>query len=285
MSPENTHAPSVHFPNDAHPDVAAAECRLALLRNWCSGSAATAIAMGGLLPFAVAWHLRYLAAVAASIIFAAILAVGTHVARRQRLATLALSPELVQMEEVAAERRRLQSARTRRTLAAALRRTADPIQSAGRFDPCPVLVDRVAPIRDEILKIANDLEQTQTPDPACIALIRELLTNGSSPLYNPNLPADSLYTNVARARAGIAGQTLADAPRRQRTTASGKQARDVPHSASLGIDRRAPTRGRLPERQNATGSRTQRCPTAPQLTNKMPTRLEIDEDGGDARWE
>jgi hypothetical protein len=206
MSRQDTPASSVHFPNDAHPDVAAAEQRLALLRDWRSGSAATAIVMGGLLPFAVAWHVHYLGAVAASMIFAVILAVGTHITCRQRLARMALSPKLIQLPDVAAERRRLQSARTRRTLAAGLRRSAAAIQPRCRFDPCPVLVDRVAPIRDDLLELADDLEETQTPDPACVALIRELLTNGSSPLYNPNLPAEDLYTNVARARAGIAAE-------------------------------------------------------------------------------
>lgn len=206
MSRQDAPAPSVHFPNDSHLDVAATEHRLALLRNWCSGSTATAIVMGGLLPFAVAWHVRYLGPVAASALFAAILAIGTHITCRQRLARMALSPELIQLPDVAAERRRLQSARTRRTLATGLRRTAAAIQPPSRFDPCPVLVDRVAPIRDELLELADDLEETQTPDPAYVALIRELLTNGSSPLYNPNLPADDLYTNVARARAGIAAE-------------------------------------------------------------------------------
>jgi hypothetical protein len=208
MSRQNTRAPSVHFPNDAHLDVAAAGQRLALLRNWRSGSAATAIVMGGLLPFAVAWHVRYLGAVAASMIFAAILATGTHITCRRRLATMALLPELVGLADVAAERRRLESARTRRTLAAGLRRTAAAIQPPCRFDPCPVLVDRVAPIRDELLELADDLEETPTPDPACIALIRELLTDGYSPLYNTNLPADDLYTDVARARAGISAEAM-----------------------------------------------------------------------------
>jgi hypothetical protein len=206
MSRHNIPAPGLHFPNDAHPDVAAAEQRLALVRNWRSGSAATAIVMGGLLPLAVAWHVRYLAAVAASMTFAAILAIGTHITCRRDLARMALSTELVGLADVAEEGRRLQSARTRRSLAAGLRRTADPIQPPRRFDPCPVLIDRIAPIQDELLKLADDLEGTQTPDPACIALIRELLTNGSSPLYNPDLPVQDLYTRVATARAGIAAE-------------------------------------------------------------------------------
>jgi hypothetical protein len=203
MSLRNTQPASVHFPNDAHPDVAAAEHRLALLDNWRSGSAATAIVMGGLVPFAMAWHARYLAAVAASMIFAAILGISTHVARRRLLATMALSPELVQLPDLAAERRRLQSPRTRRTLAAGLRRTADPIQSHCRFDPCPVLVDRVAPLRDELVKLAIDLEETQTPDLACVALIRELLTDGSSPLYNPNIHVSELRATLDHVRARL----------------------------------------------------------------------------------
>jgi hypothetical protein len=104
---------------------------------------------------------------------------------------------------------RLQSSRTRRALAAGLRRTADPIQPPRRFDPCPVLADRAAAVRDQLLELANALEQTTTPDPACVALIRELLTNGTSPLYNPNLPARDLQTTLTRARAGITAQPAA----------------------------------------------------------------------------
>jgi uncharacterized membrane protein len=116
---------------------------------------------------------------------------------------MALSPEPVQLPDLAAERRRLQSPRTRRALAEGLRRTADPIQPPRRLDPCPILADRVAPIRGELLELANALEQTRTPDPATIALLRELLTNGTSPLYNPKLHADDLHDALARARARI----------------------------------------------------------------------------------
>jgi hypothetical protein len=206
MPPDNAQAPHVRFPSRPAHDRDAAERRLALLTNWRIGALATAIVMVGLLPFAIAWRVSYLIAIAASISFAAILATGAHIARRWRLATMALSPELVQLADVAAERQRLQSTHTRRALAAGLRRTADPIQPPRRFDPCPVLVDRVAPIRDELLELANDLEQTQTPDPACVALLRELLTDGTSPLYNPNLPASNLHTTLTRARAGITTQ-------------------------------------------------------------------------------
>jgi hypothetical protein len=207
MPPDHAQAPIAQFPSPTGSDPETAQRRLALLTNWRSGVFATATVMAGLLPLAIAWRDSYVIAISTSIIFAGIVAIGTHVARRRRLQAMALWPELFRLPDLAVERRRLQSARTRRALGAGLRRTAQPIQSPGRFDPCPVLVDRVAPIRNELLKLANDLEQTQTPNPACVALIRELLTNGSSPLYNRNLPAADLYRNLASARAGITAQS------------------------------------------------------------------------------
>ena len=182
---------------------------LALLTNWRTGSAAAAIVMAGLLPLAIASRDSYTIAIAASAILAATLAAGCHLARQRRLSRLAVSPNLAQLPDLAATRRRLQSPRTRRALAAGLRRTADPIQPPRRFDPCPVLADRAQAVRGQLLELATALEQTTTPDPACVALIRELLTNGTSPLYNPNLPARDLQTTLTRARAGITAQPAA----------------------------------------------------------------------------
>ncbi len=70
--------------------------------------------MTALLPFAIAWRVSYLIAIAASIVLAAILATSTHVARRRRVATMALSPKLVQLLDLEFERKWLQSARSRR---------------------------------------------------------------------------------------------------------------------------------------------------------------------------
>jgi hypothetical protein len=209
MLPDNALVPPIRFPSRTAPDRDTAERHLSLLTNWRIGALATAIVMAGVLPFAIAWRVSYLIAITASIIFAAILALSVHGARRRWLATMALSPELVRLADLAAERRRLQSTRTRRALAAGLRRTADPIQSPCRFDPCPVLADRAEAVRAELLELANALEQTPTPDPASVALLRELLTNGTSPLYNPNLPASDLHTTIARARTGITPQPTA----------------------------------------------------------------------------
>ena len=82
--------------------------------------------MAVLLPFAIAWRDSYLTTIAASIIIAAILTISFYIARRRSLATMALSPELIGLADLAAERQRLQSQRTRRALAAGLRRTRGP---------------------------------------------------------------------------------------------------------------------------------------------------------------
>jgi hypothetical protein len=104
------------------------------------------------------------------------------------------------------KRRRVVSARHRRALAHGLRRTAASTQPSTRFDVCPILLDRVAPLRPELLQIATALEQTHDPDPDSVALIHELLKDGCSPLYNPNVPAADLRVALRRARAGLAAQ-------------------------------------------------------------------------------
>jgi hypothetical protein len=161
--------------------------------------------MGGLLPLAVAWHV-YVIATAASMIGGVGIALGCHLARQHRLSTLVMFPEFAQLPDLAGKRKRLQSTRNRRALADGLRRTAAPTQPPRRFDCCPLLPDRIAPVRSELLKLADNLEQTEHPDPACVALIYELLRDGASPLYNPNLPAADIQRLLTRAGAGIAPQ-------------------------------------------------------------------------------
>jgi hypothetical protein len=190
MSPNTAGASRLHAAGQADLNMAGAQRSLALLANWRLGSLAAAIVTAGLLPFAIAWRVGYVVAIVASIIVAAILGIGCHLAHHGRLRRLAVSPDLADLPDLAATRHRLQGARTRRALAAGLRRTADPIQPPRRFDCCPILAERAAEVRDQLLELANALERTTTPDPVCVALIRELLTNGASPLYNPNLPAD-----------------------------------------------------------------------------------------------
>ena len=159
-----------------------------------------------MLPLAVAWHRSYAIAVAAALIGAVTLALWCHLSREHRLSRWAVFPELDTLPDLARKRKRLQSARTRHALAAGLRRTADPEQPPRRFDCCPVLPHRVAAVRTELLQLATDLEQQQPPDPSSVALIHELLTDATSPLYNPNRSADDLRDTLARAHARLTTQ-------------------------------------------------------------------------------
>jgi hypothetical protein len=104
------------------------------------------------------------------------------------------------------KRRRLVSARHCRALAHELRRTATPTRPPSRFDIAPVLCDRVAAVRDELLDVVTALERGHDPDPGCVALIHELLRDGASPLYKPSVPAADLHAALRRAHAGLAAQ-------------------------------------------------------------------------------
>jgi hypothetical protein len=206
MATQDTYSERANVPAQTPPERHIVQSGLDLLGNWRAGAAATAIVMAALLPFAVAWHVTCLVAIAVSLAGAATLAVGCHVARERRLTTLAIFAEFAHLPELASNRKRLLSVRNRRALARGLRRTAAPTQPPRRFDCCPVLPDRVAPVRRELLEIADTLQRTRDPDPQCVALIRELLTNGCSPLYNANTPTADLHNTLTRVRAGLAAQ-------------------------------------------------------------------------------
>jgi hypothetical protein len=202
-APKHTH-PTPKIPATQEPSAfRAAQNGLATLSNWREGSVATAVVMAALLPLAALWHLSSLITIAASFIGAATFATACHIAREHRLATLALLPEFVQLPDLATTRKRLLRARNRRALAAGLRRTAAVTQPPRRFDCCPLLPDRVAAVRLELLELANALEQSREPDPVSVALIHELLTNACGPLYNPNLSPADLRATLTRARAGM----------------------------------------------------------------------------------
>ena len=203
MSTQRTPAVPPGFPPRQPAELQIVQSRLDLLRDWRGVSVATAVVMGALLPFAVAWHVRYEIAIAACAVCAVTLALGCHVARECRLAALAIFPELARLPDLAGKRRHLASTRSRQALAGGLRRAADPNQPPYRFDSCPVLRDRVSVVRTEMLDLARALEQAPAPDPTSVALIRELLTNGCSPLYNPNLSTDELRATLTDARAGM----------------------------------------------------------------------------------
>ena len=108
--------------------------------------------------------------------------------------------------ERAAERSRarLVSPRNRRKLAQSLRRTArDANRTRQRYDL--LLRDRAAAVRTDLIEIAARLEQAQDPDPARVAAVRELLTQGDSPLYHPGVPARELRATLDYVRSGLDG--------------------------------------------------------------------------------
>ena len=114
-----------------------------------------------------------------------------------------IHPEFAQLPSVARKRRRLVSPRSRAALARWLRETAATTRPPTRFDICPVLHDRLAHVRTDLRELASALELDRKPDPACVALLRQLLSDGASPLYNPNLPPACLHWTLARVRAGL----------------------------------------------------------------------------------
>jgi hypothetical protein len=149
----------------------------------------------------------HLVAISSALIASTLLAIASHCARESRLATLAIHPQFAHLPELARKRARLVGDRKRRALAAGRRRTAAATQPAARFDCCPILRERVATVRPELLEIAAALEHGHDPDPTCIALVHELLTDARSPLYNDNIPAADLHTTLKRASAGLAAQS------------------------------------------------------------------------------
>jgi hypothetical protein len=97
------------------------------------------------------------------------------------------------------------SPRRRRALAQWLRRTAElPIHRdrARRFEV--LLRDRVALVRPDLLELADMLERTDDPDPACVETLSELLRNGcDSPLYNSAVHESELRATLYFARAAL----------------------------------------------------------------------------------
>ena len=203
MTRHNAEAHPARFPARARPDRAAVEHTLAVLTNWRIGSIATAIVMASLLPFAIAWHLTYVTGLSAAVALAAILACVCHVRLHCSLTSLSVHSEFADLPQLAQRHGRLTSSRSRRALAHGLRRTVAPNQPPARFDCCPILRDRVAAVRPELLDIAAVLEQADDPDPVSVALIHELLHDGCSPLYDDRVAPADLEATLRRARVGL----------------------------------------------------------------------------------
>jgi hypothetical protein len=98
------------------------------------------------------------------------------------------------------------SARTRRRLVHSLRRLANrqPSSHAARRRFEVLLLDRVAPVRADLLEIAALLEAAPDPDPGCVRSLHRLLTDGcESPLYNPEVHPSELRATLYYVRSGL----------------------------------------------------------------------------------
>jgi hypothetical protein len=98
------------------------------------------------------------------------------------------------------------AARKRSVLARWLRRTAnrrperDPIARLRQ----PLLHERAAAVRSELLEIAAMLERAHHPDPDSIAALHTLLANGcDSPLYNSDIHVSELRATLYGVRGGL----------------------------------------------------------------------------------
>jgi hypothetical protein len=104
-------------------------------------------------------------------------------------------------------RARLLSGRERRILVRWLRRTANraPDRDPLRRRREVLLCDRVAAARTDLLEIATMLEHVHDPDPARVAALRDLLSDGcESPLYNTDVHLSELWATLYYVRSGLA---------------------------------------------------------------------------------
>jgi hypothetical protein len=202
LTTQLTYIRQARFPAPAPPTRRTVEA-LAALENWRNAGAAAAAVTGAALPLALSAPAAYRAGIVCALVVGALVALVAQLVRECRLRTLVIHPEFAQLPSVARRRRRLVRRRSRRALARWLRDTAATTQPPTRFDISPVLRDRVADVRADLCELASTLQQHRDPDPACVALLRELLRDGASPLYNPNVPAADLQLTLARVRIGL----------------------------------------------------------------------------------
>lgn len=175
------------------------------LEVWLRTSATMAVVMAAMLPISRANHAPCTVGIASAVVFAGAFAVATSGAREMRLRALMLHPEFAELPAVSRKHRRLANPGGRRALAHELRATAALTRPRCRPDLAlvPVLYDRVAAVRPQLLDLAAALEGGRNPDATCVALVRELLRDGRSPLYNPNVPVDQLHALLIRALASL----------------------------------------------------------------------------------
>jgi hypothetical protein len=188
-------------------DIAADPARcLASLAAWqwgalAGGVAVTSLALAGAL---------VAAAGAVGAIAAAVLAAGARVARRALVEELAIRDDLAEIPEVARARRRLVAPRHRREVAASLRRIAGEARPS-RHDVAPLVVERLGPVRRDLLALAEELERAPALDPRTMPEIAALVHDGArSPLLNRAVPESELQVALRRIRFRLATRPVAE---------------------------------------------------------------------------
>jgi hypothetical protein len=193
---------AIRFPAPL-PGILQTKDTLGTLKRWRRASVGTALVSTTYLLLST-WltHADRVTATA-TLVLAALFALICHLARGVKLRTLLVYSEFAYLPDLARRRNRLASVRSRKELAAELRGLVASAHLPPRFDVAPVLHDRIASMRADLLAAATALERAEQADPVCVALVRELLRDGCSPLYNPNIPATDMRAALARACFGL----------------------------------------------------------------------------------
>jgi hypothetical protein len=175
--------------------------RLASLAAWQWGAI-----LGGVAVLALTLdHVLLGAAGIVGAVAAAVLAGGARVARLALVEELAMRDDLAAIPEIARARERLVAPRHRRDVAASLRRIAREARTS-RHDVAPLVVERLdAPVRRDLLALAEELERAPRLDPRTMAEIAGLVHDGArSPLLNRAVPESELELVLRRIRFRLA---------------------------------------------------------------------------------
>jgi hypothetical protein len=191
--------PSVRSAADAHRHLQA----LAAWRWGAIAAGLVALAMtadGVIVP----------AAAGIGLVAAVLLGVGAEVARQVVVDEWTLREDLAEVPELARARRRMTTDAHRRALARSLREVALQ-RSVARHAITPMLLSRVAPVRGELLAMAEEVERSPRLDPRTIAEINGLITDAArSPLLNAAVPESELAILLRRIRFRLADDAAGD---------------------------------------------------------------------------
>jgi hypothetical protein len=173
---------------------------LAARAAWRAG----AIAAGALVVVLGAAGTLAPAAAALGVVLAVTIAVISHLAREMRLEEWAARDDLAELPDLARARRRLVGDDRRREVAGSLRRIAAQRRTS-RHDVAPLLVGRLAGVRDDLLAVAEEVERAPALQPATMVEITRLITDGvKSPLLNEAVPEGELALLLRRIRYQLA---------------------------------------------------------------------------------